>query len=74
MQPPGTAPNPAHTVAHSEFIIVTQGTLEFSFDGRTERAGAGSVVYIAYGTMHQARNVGPGPAQYTVIAIGGDAK
>ena len=74
MQPPGTPPGAAHTIKHSEFIVVTEGTLEFSFDGRTERAGAGSVVYIAYGTLHQARNVGPGPARYTVIAIGGDAK
>jgi len=74
MQPPGTQPNPAHTITHSEFIVVTQGTLEISCDGRTERAGPGSVIYIAYGTMHQARNVGPGPVQYTVIAIGGDAR
>jgi len=74
IQPPGTPPGTAHTINHSEFILVTQGTLEFSFDGRTERAGPGSVVYIAYGTMHQARNVGQGPAQYTVIAIGGDAR
>jgi quercetin dioxygenase-like cupin family protein len=74
MQPAGTPPGTAHTINHSEFILVAEGTLEFSFDGRTERAGPGSVVYIAYGTMHQARNVGPGPARYTVIAIGGDAK
>jgi hypothetical protein len=32
------------------------------------------VIYVAYGTMHQARNVGSGPVKYTVIAIGGDAK
>ena len=74
MQPPGTQPAPAHTINHSEFIVVTQGTLEITYDGRTERAGPGSVIYVAYGTMHQARNAGPGPAQYTVIAIGGDAK
>jgi mannose-6-phosphate isomerase-like protein (cupin superfamily) len=70
----GTRPAPAHTINHSEFIVVTQGTLEITFDGRTERAGPGSVIYVAYGTMHQARNPGPGPVQYTVIAIGGDAK
>ena len=74
MQPPGTQPGPAHTIGHSEFILVTQGTLEITFDGRTERAGPGSVIYVAHGTMHQARNVGPGAVQYTVIAIGGDAK
>ena len=64
----------AHTIEHSEFILVTEGTLEVSYDGKTERAGPGSVIYIAHGTMHQARNVGPGPVKYTVIAIGGNAK
>ena len=53
---------------------MTEGVLEFTHDGRKERAGAGSVIYVAYGTMHQAKNVGPGPVKYTVIAIGGDAK
>lgn len=74
MQPAGATPGRAHTIAHSEFILVTEGTLEVTFDGKTERAGPGSVIYIAYGTMHQARNIGPGPVKYTVIAIGGDAK
>jgi mannose-6-phosphate isomerase-like protein (cupin superfamily) len=74
MQPAGAPPGQAHTIEHSEFIVVTEGTLEVTFDGRTERAGPGSVIYIAHGTMHQARNAGPGPARYTVIAIGGNAK
>ena len=56
------------------FILVTEGVLEITHDGKTERAGAGNVIYVAYGTLHQARNAGPGPVRYTVIAIGGDAK
>jgi len=74
MQPAGTVPGAAHAIEHSEFILVTEGTLEITHDGRTERAGPGSVIYVAYGTMHQARNAGAGPVKYTVIAIGGDAK
>ena len=74
MQPSGVQPGAAHTIQHSEFIVVTEGTLEVTHDARTERAAAGSVIYIAFGTMHQVRNVGSGPAKYTVIAIGGDAK
>jgi mannose-6-phosphate isomerase-like protein (cupin superfamily) len=74
MQPPGAQPGPAHAIQHSEFILITEGTLEITHDDKTERAGPGSVIYIAYGTMHQARNAGPGPVKYTVIAIGGDAK
>jgi mannose-6-phosphate isomerase-like protein (cupin superfamily) len=74
MQPGGALPGAPHAIAHSEFILVTQGTLEITHDGRTERAGPGGVIYVAYGTMHQARNAGPGPVRYTVIAIGGNAK
>ncbi len=74
LQPPGLAPNPAHAIGHSEFILVREGTLEFTRDGKTETAGPGSVIYVAYGTMHQARNAGTTPARYTVIAVGGDAK
>lgn len=74
MQPPGAAPGRAHTIEHSEFIVVTEGTLEVTYDGTTQRAGPGSVIYIAYGTMHQVRNAGPGAVRYTVIALGGDAE
>ena len=74
MQPPGLTPNPAHAIAHSEFILVTEGTLTITHDGKTEMAGPGSVIYVAYGTMHQARNAGTTPVKYTVIAIGGDAQ
>ena len=74
VQPAGAPPNPAHRIEHSEFILVQEGTLEFIHDGKTERAGAGSVIYVSYGTMHGVRNVGDGPARYTVISLGGDVK
>ena len=74
LQPPGTQPGAPHAIQHSEFILVTEGTLEIAHDGKTERAGPGDVIYIAHGTVHQARNAGSGPAKYTVVAIGGDAK
>ena len=74
VQPPGATPGAAHAINHSEFILVREGTLEITHNGVTEQAGPGSVIYIAYGTMHQARNAGAGPVKYTVIAIGGDAK
>lgn len=70
VQPAGLAPNPAHRIEHTEFICMREGELEFMHDGRTERAAAGDVK----GTMHQARNVGHGPASYFVVAIGGDVR
>ncbi len=72
MQPAGTVPNPAHRIAHSELIVVEEGILEFDHDGQSERAGAGSVIYVAFGTLHSVKNVGDGPARYVVIQIGGD--
>lgn len=73
-QPAGTKPNPPHRIQHSEIIVIQQGTVEFDHDGKTERAGRGSILYVAYGTRHTVRNVGDGPAKYTVIQIGGDTK
>ena len=74
----GTAPNTPHVIQHSEFICVSQGELEFQHEvaGQmvSEKAGPGSVIYVALGTRHTVRNVGSGPAKYFVIAIGGDAK
>lgn len=71
-QPVGIQPNPAHRIRHSEFIVVRQGTLEFDHDGKAETVGAGGVIYVAFGTLHQVKNIGNVPAKYVVIAIGGD--
>jgi mannose-6-phosphate isomerase-like protein (cupin superfamily) len=71
-QPAGLPPNPKHKIAHSEFIFVREGTLEFLYDGKSERVSAGGVIFVAPGTMHTARNAGDGPASYFVISIGGD--
>jgi len=72
--PAGTPASPAHKIAHSEFIVVMEGTMEFVHDGKSDRAVAGDVIYVAYGTNHQVRNVGNGPARYLVFQIGGDTK
>jgi mannose-6-phosphate isomerase-like protein (cupin superfamily) len=72
MQPAGAAPNPAHRIQHSELILVEEGTLDYTHDGKTDRARAGSILYIALGTLHQVKNVGDVPAKYVVIQIGGD--
>jgi len=73
-QPAGAVPNPPHRIQHSELIVVREGTLEFLHDGIAERASPGSVIYVAFGTLHSVKNVGDGPAQYVVIQIGGDTK
>jgi quercetin dioxygenase-like cupin family protein len=74
MQPAGTLPPPLHKNQHSELIVVQQGTVEYSHDGKAERAGPGSILYIPIGTEHAVKNVGDGPAKYVVLQIGGDTK
>jgi quercetin dioxygenase-like cupin family protein len=74
LQPAGIPPNPPHSIRHSELILVLEGTLQFDYDGKSEKVGAGGIIFVAFGTRHSARNVGDGQARYVVIAIGGDAK
>ena len=74
LQPAGLPPNPPHTINHSEFIFVREGTLEFHYAGKSERVNAGGVVFVAPGTLHTARNIGESTASYFVISIGGDTK
>lgn len=74
LQPAGTVPSALHQIHHSELIVVREGALEFDHDGKAEHAGPGSIIYVAFGTLHAVKNVGDGPAQYVVIQIGGDTK
>jgi mannose-6-phosphate isomerase-like protein (cupin superfamily) len=73
-QPAGMQPNPAHTIQHTEVIVVIQGTLAFEHDGKTEKVGPGGVLYVANGTLHSVRNVGDDTARYCVVQIGGDTR
>ena len=72
LQPAGAAPNPPHSIQHSELILVQEGTLLFEYDGGSEKVGPGGVIYVAFGTRHAAKNIGDGAARYFVLAIGGD--
>jgi quercetin dioxygenase-like cupin family protein len=72
--PAGTPAAAAHKIAHTEFIVVMEGTMEFVHDGKTDIAKAGDVMYVAYGTNHQVRNAGDGVARYLVFQMGGDTK
>src|SRR5438270_6121927 len=73
-QPAGMKPNAAHTIQHTEVMVVIEGTLAFDHDGRSEKVGPGGVVFVASGTLHTVRNVGDGPARYCVVQVGGDTK
>jgi mannose-6-phosphate isomerase-like protein (cupin superfamily) len=50
-----------------EVIVIKEGTIEATVDGRTQTAGPGSVIFFAANAVTRLRNAGSGPATYTVI-------
>ena len=64
---PGEAPHPPHKHPDEELIIVKEGTVESTLNGKTYQLGPGSVILQASNEMHGIRNVGKSPATYHVI-------
>jgi len=50
-----------------EVIVIKEGLVEATVDGRTQTAGPGSVFFFAANAVTRLRNAGDGPATYTVI-------
>jgi quercetin dioxygenase-like cupin family protein len=65
----GSRPHPPHHHAHEEMFFIRQGTLEVTINGKSSKAGPGSVAFIASNDVHGIRNVGDDHAQYFVLAI-----
>ncbi|MFI5072803.1 MAG: cupin domain-containing protein [Terriglobales bacterium] len=68
--PPGGAPHPPHHHAHSEMWLIREGTVEFTVNGTSQRAGPGSVAFAASNDKHGIKNAGETPATYFVVAVG----
>lgn len=68
---PGTETHPPHSHPHEEIIIVMEGTVQVSVDGRSETAEAGSVIYYEPKRPHSLRNAGTGSCRYYVIELRG---
>ena len=59
---PGVAA-PRHKHPGEEIIYVLEGTLEYRIDGQAPvTLKPGGVLFVPYGAVHSARNVGPGAA------------
>ena len=59
---PGVAA-PKHTHPGEEIIYVVEGSLEYEVEGKPPMTlKAGEVLFIPYGTVHSAKNVGSGNA------------
>lgn len=64
---PGETPHEAHRHPDEEMVVVKDGTVEVTINGRAQSAGAGSVFFFASGDLHGLRNVGATTASYHVF-------
>ncbi len=67
---PGMMPHSSHHHVHEEMLILREGTVEVTIEGKTTRLEPGSVAFVASNEEHGWRNVGNTPARYFVIALG----
>jgi XRE family transcriptional regulator, regulator of sulfur utilization len=71
---PGMESHPPHKHQHEEIIIVLEGTITPSVEGKPlAPATAGSVITYASNEMHNLRNTGGGHTRYYVIELRGKA-
>jgi len=67
---PGQMPHPPHHHVHDEMVLLQSGKLQVTIEGHATEIGPGSVAYVRSNEQHGWKNVGDGPAQYFVVAIG----
>ena len=68
---PGVETHPLHTHAHQETIMLVEGTVQVSMDGRTDTVEAGSVIFYEPSRPHNLRNTGTVPCRYYVVELRG---
>jgi quercetin dioxygenase-like cupin family protein len=66
---PGDASHGAHRHVDDEIVIVKEGTMEATINGRSQRAGTGSVLFFASNDLHGMRNAGDTRLTYYVIRM-----
>ena len=66
---PGAMPHPPHK--HVNDILLPEGTVEITVEGKSRRIGPGSVAFIASNELHGAKNVGDVPVQYFILELDG---
>jgi mannose-6-phosphate isomerase-like protein (cupin superfamily) len=67
---PHSEPHPPHQHRHEEIVLILEGTLEFTINGKSTRANAGSVMFAGSNDLHGIRNPEDTHAKYFVFALG----
>ena len=68
---PGVETHPPHSHEHEEIIVVVEGTVEVTVEGKSEMVEPGSVIYYEPNRSHNLRNAGTTPCRYYVIELRG---
>jgi quercetin dioxygenase-like cupin family protein len=65
----GLVSHPPHRHPQEEFIIIKEGTLDVTINGKSQRVGPGSLFFFAANDYHNVQNVGDQPATYFVFNL-----
>ena len=68
--PPNGYPHAPHHHAHSEMWLIREGTVQLTINGTVHVISAGGLGFVRSNEEHGIKNVGSGPANYFVVAIG----
>ena len=69
---PGEVNHPPHQHLREEMMLIREGTMELTINGKPYRLGPGDVGVIGSNEMHNAKNVGASLARYFIVNIGRD--
>ncbi len=64
---PGMSSHPVHRHSWEEILLLREGEVELSINGRKQHAGPGAFIFLASNDPHNATNTGSKPATYYVI-------
>ena len=68
---PGQEPHPPHHHAHEEMMMIVDGTLDFTVNGKTTRLGPGGLGFAGSNDEHGVKNPSTDVrARYFVVAFG----
>jgi quercetin dioxygenase-like cupin family protein len=65
----GEAPHAAHRHPDEEIILVKEGRLEVTLNGRTETVGPGAILFFSSNDEHGVKNAGTTAASYYVMRL-----